>query len=100
MPKTLKQTKNEAWVKDNTGKVRHVVIDKEGIARGDYVQPIGKDEKEFFSRYKHLGTNSKGEIINKEQDKEKAQIQERNQDILERDDYERNRDPVHSKKYF
>ena len=56
-------------INKKTGKETIVVKDqkyKEMAANGDFLQPVGKDERKFFDRNPQYKKNEKGEIVNVE----------------------------------
>ena len=50
-------THKRIMVNTETGEERVVIEDqkyREAVKRGDFLQPIGKDRKEFFDKYPHM----------------------------------------------
>lgn len=48
MPQILNQSGDNFLIKDDKGKVREVKRDREGIKRGDYLQPNSPKEKDTY----------------------------------------------------
>ena len=48
MAKIIRQSGDRFLVKDNKGKLRETKLDREGIKRGDYLQPTSKKEKDRY----------------------------------------------------
>ena len=51
------------WQDERTGEVKEVPFKEVEGARADTLQPIGKDEREFFDRYRHLKKLPDGKIV-------------------------------------
>lgn len=82
-----------------TGKEREVIIDqkeRECIARGDYLQPVGKDKKKFFDKYSYLKENSKGEILDTRLNEKDVDLEVAEKEFKER---EQNKHKIHKKYY-
>jgi len=89
-------------VNTQTGEKRTVIEDqktREMIRRGDFMQPVGKDQKEWLDKYKEYKTNYKGELVNVEM--EKAKDKEHNEGLAkeEKENFEK-RDKIHTKKFY
>ena len=68
--KIVWQQGDKFLIKDAQGIIRKVVRDREGIKRGDYLQPIGKEKDKFAKKYGWLpGEDEK--LIKKFQKKNK-----------------------------
>ena len=52
----------KALMENKDGKTRVVKIDREGIKRGDYLQPMGKMKDEFVKKHGWLPNESKKDI--------------------------------------
>lgn len=48
MSKILRQSGDKFLIKDNKGKIREVIRDREGQKRGDYLQPNVPQEKDRY----------------------------------------------------
>jgi len=59
MSQVIRQSGDKFLIKDNKGTVREVRRDREGIKRGDYLQPIGKEKDTFLERYGYLPTEDR-----------------------------------------
>jgi len=102
MWRDIYNSKNKHVVKDfKTGKVRKVVYDqkyREAEKRGDMMQPVGKDKKEWLGRHKDYYENSKGELVSKEREREKREVEAKNQEQSGREIFN-SRDKIHKKYY-
>lgn len=89
-----------------TGKIKVIVKDqrfRESIARGDALQPYGKDERKFFEINKHLKKTKTGEIINPEQLKQKQKEYDEEAEKELKEDFQKKHeslDRIKYKKYF
>ena len=61
MTEILKQSGDMFKVRDNEGKIRYVKRDREGIKRGDYLQP-NFDKDKFIERYGYHPTESQKDV--------------------------------------
>ena len=61
-PKIIWQGGNKFLVRDGNGVLRKVDRDVEGIRRGDYLQPIGKDKDAYLKKYGSLPREDKKNI--------------------------------------
>lgn len=95
-------------MKDNkTGEVKELILDqkeRDAVKSGVHLQPYGKQEKEFFGRYKQVKKMSNGEIVNiQEQRKQRKDNEERGvemeKDEWDREMKERERNGFNTRKY-
>ena len=75
------QDKYKRVYKTGAGEIKEIPLDKDhriAVAQGVHVQPVGKHEREFFSRNQHLKKGYLGYITDKhkERNKKKAQNKE------------------------
>jgi len=95
MWRVVYQSKDKHVVKnDKTGKVRQVYYDqkyREAAQRGDFTQPIGKDKERWFRNHPRFKENIKGEIVDKELEKEKEQWKDEQMVSKEKEDFEKRR---------
>lgn len=94
-------THKRLMINTKTGEKRLVVEDqehRESVARGDTLQPVGRDKQEFLDKYPRYRENHQGEIINKELETDR--IKNENKEFLEKEKEKfAKRDKIHKKWY-
>ena len=90
------KSKNKQVFKDDKTGIEKVVWtkdprDNEAKKSGAMLQPIGKDEGEFFDRYRHLKKKWDGTIINKNEERKRKQEKAQEIENFERKEYEKKR---------
>jgi len=92
----------KTYVNTKTGEHRTFVDDqrtRELRARGDFLQPVGKDTKEWLDKYKEYKMNHKGELVNVEMEKAKDKEYNEGLEKDERESFEK-RDKIHKNKFY